>query len=163
MKNFCHAILCVVYCCVLSAQQSTQPLPPTQYQIKFIRHLLVSIGNSDRDPNISKMNIDGIVLLYGLNEQEAAAIEMAGRSFTSALTSFQRSRTAVVSGKETLTEADNASIMALSSKLDETVRSLASQILTSVRPERATLLRLQGDLLEKVTVNADRTSSKGGN
>lgn len=152
MKIVSHAILCAFYCCVLFAQHPIQP--PTQEQINFFRYLLMSIGSSDHDPKISKMNRDGIVLLYGLNEQEAKVLDSAGKSFASAMISFQRSKTAITSGKATLTDADRASIAVLSSQLDETIKNLANQILTSVRLERAVLLRLQGDLRERVTTNA---------
>jgi hypothetical protein len=48
-----------------------------------------------------------------------------------------------------ISSQDQAAIATLSANLDQSVAALANQILGSIRPERAALLRLQGDLVSR--------------
>ncbi len=102
------------------------------------------------------MNEDAVISLYGLNTQEAASVHSAGQSFAAALVSFQNQETNLLAGKTAMTDDDRAAVASLSAQLDQVVAAMANQVLSSVRPQTAILLRRQGDVIAQFTGTAQK-------
>lgn len=147
-------VLCAVMAAFLvSAQQQTAEAPS---HVAFIRHLLASIADPSHDPAVCKMNEENLVSLYGLDQQEAALLHSAGLSFAAAKLSFRTQEAAILFGKSEETATDRASIATLSGQFDRQMAEVASQFLNSVRPQAATLLRRQGDVIAQFTGAAQK-------
>ena len=138
---------------------SIAPLNPDE--LNFFRHLLITIGDPAHDPQMLKMNEDALATLYGLNQQEVSALHSAGLAFRLAIQIFRAEKAAITAGKATLAHQDVVAISAISSQLDHAVTNITNQMLRSIRPERAHLLRLQGNLVAKAIAGKVVIATKG--
>lgn len=137
---------------VALAQQATMPAAPaTPAEVDFVRYVLMSIASPERDPQVAKMNEDAFVRVFGLNQQEASILHSAGESFAAVLRDFQSQRQAVLAGKASVSQQDISQVNAVTAAFNQAITVLANQVLNSVRPEKAMLLRLQGDLVGEAT------------
>jgi acyl-coenzyme A thioesterase PaaI-like protein len=152
-----------------SAQQLTPPAA-TSDEIDFFHYLLISIADPAIDPNMAKQNEVSLVRLYGLNAEEAAAFHAAGERFASAMTDFRNKRRTILAGKVIPNAADEAALTAVSSELEHGIAASTNELLNSLSPGKAVLLRLQGHLIAQTSaaakakvVEANQSSVKGVN
>lgn len=155
MDRFLRSICWATLAASMALAQQPNQEPPNH--VAFVRHILTSIADPSHDPAICKMNEQAVVSLYGLNEQEAPSLHSTGQSFAAAIRAFRDQEATLLAGKTTLTDSDRASVASLSSQLDQTVASFIVQLLNSLRPQTATRLRQQADLVAQYT----ETGQKG--
>jgi len=154
----------------ISGQQLRQ-LPATSDEIDFFHYLLRSMADPAIDRNMAKQNESNIILEYGLDGQEAAAFHSAGQRFAADIDQFRKKRRTILAGKVIAGHADELALAAVSAELEERVASTTNQLLQLLRPGKAALLRLQGQLVgqataaakAKVFAEASQTNLKGAN
>jgi hypothetical protein len=115
---------------------------------KFLRFLLLNIASLDHSPDAIKAYEESLVLQFGLSTQESAAIHSAGQSLNTALAELRQSTKTLVS-KPVLAPADVAELTSLNMQREQTIWTLANQILNSVSATTATRLRSPGHILAK--------------
>jgi hypothetical protein len=152
-----------------SGQQLTQP-PATSDEVDFFHYLLTSIADPAIDPNSAKQNETNMIQQYGLNEQEATAFHAAGQQFASAMNDFRSKRRTILAGKVIPSATDEPALAAVSAELDQVISNATNQLLNSMRPGKAVLLRLQGQLTAQASavakakvLTANQSTAKGAN
>lgn len=165
--SFC-VCLCVLTLSSASGQQPIQPLA-TADEIDLFHSLLISIADPSIDPKMAKQNEIHMVLQYGLNEQEAAAFHSVGQWFASAMNTFRAKRRTILAGKTIPSSADELALAAVSEELEQGIASVTNQLLNSLRPGKAALLRSHSQFVGPATaaaraqILASQKDIKGGN
>lgn len=169
MKYLIGVSLCILTLLSASGQQLPQP-PATSDEIDFFHYLLISIADPAIDPNMARQNETNMILQYGLNSQEAAALHAAGQQFASAMNNFRSKRRTILAGKAIPSATDEPALVSVSTELEQGIANTTNQLLNLLRPGKAVLLRLQGQLAgqataaakAKVFADANQTNLKGG-
>ncbi|MGA3187628.1 MAG: hypothetical protein ABSF22_11030 [Bryobacteraceae bacterium] len=126
--------------------QTAQP-PATAAQLKYFRFMLLNVGSIDHSPDAIAAYESSLVVQFGLSAQESAAIHSAGQSLNALLTQLRQSTQALVAGKTSLTSADAATLASINTQREQTIASLANQILNSVSATTAARLRAPGNIM----------------
>jgi hypothetical protein len=126
--------------------QTAQP-PATAAELKFLRFLLLNVGSLDHSPDAIASYENSLVKQFGLSAQESTAIHSAGQTLNTALAQLRQSTQALVAGKTVLSPTDIATLQSLNAQREQTIESLANQILNSVSAITAARLRTPGHIL----------------
>jgi hypothetical protein len=140
MKTIMTLMVCLFTVPIARAQTDQTP---TAADIEFIHYFLSTFDDSK-------------AVLFGLNEQEAAAAKAAAKSYATALNTFAVGKAAVESGKQALSSEDQAATRALADTFTNTVTGLANRFFSTVRPERAAYLHLQAQLVERAAAGVKK-------
>jgi hypothetical protein len=127
---------------------TAQP-PASGEELIFLRFLLLNVASLDHSPDAIKAYEESLVLQFGLSTQESAAIHSAGQSLNTVLAELRQSTKTLVTGKPVLAPADVAELTSLNTQREQTISTLANQILNSVSATTATRLRSPGHILAK--------------
>lgn len=144
--------LVIVLLAGLCAAQTPQP-PATAEELQYFRFVLLNIASLDHHPSAVKAFEDLLVKQFDLNSSESAAIHAAGQALKPLLADNCRAGHALVIGKSVLSTADLAALRALDTQREQKIASLASQILSAVRPATAARLRAPGPIANRASKN----------
>jgi uncharacterized protein (DUF885 family) len=126
--------------------QATQP-PATPDELQYLSFMLMEVASIDHSPDAIH-NFGGLLVQqFGLSADEAVVIHTAGQTLNSLLQTLRQSQRSIMAGKTALSAADASALAALAAQRQELISTLANQILNSVRPGTANLLRAQGHVL----------------
>ena len=150
MKSLAGLCVLALLPCAIWAQSTPKSLT-TSNDVQYFRYLLNTLGNPEHDPELVKMQEEGFIALFGLNEQEAALLRSAALVYKTAMTSFKAKSLAITSEKASLSSRDRSSLKALAAEMDRTTAVTTEQMLNSVRPEVASRLRAAGDAVARAT------------
>jgi uncharacterized protein (DUF885 family) len=126
--------------------QSAQP-SATPDEVKYFTFVLMQVASLDHSPDGIRSFGVSFVQQFGLNADEATTVHSAGQTLNAFLQTLRRTQQSIMAGKATLSAADADALSALTTQRQELIASLANQILNSVRPATANLLRAQGGIL----------------
>jgi hypothetical protein len=87
-------------------------------------------------------------ILFGLNEEEAAAAERASKAYVSALNTSAAARELIRANKARLSPDDDRAVTSQSAQFDATAEQIALKFIAAIRPDRAAYLRHQARLVE---------------
>jgi hypothetical protein len=127
--------------------QTAQP-PATSEELKYLRFLLMQMGSAGHHPNAKAAFENNLIRQFGLNNQEAAVIRAAGQELQVVLQQLRPAVRAIVPDSTgRLSAWDKATLAALTAQREQKVEALANRILSQVRPQTASRLRLPGRIL----------------
>ncbi len=132
-----------------SAAPATAQPPATGDEMKFLRFLLLNVASLDHSPDSVKAYEDSFVMQFGLSPQESAAIHSAGQTLHTTLAELRQSTQTLVAGKTALGPSDVTALASLNAQREQTVATLANQILNAVSATTAARLRSPGHILAK--------------
>jgi hypothetical protein len=113
--------------------------------------MLMNLASLDHSPSAVTAFGNHLAPQFGLNSQESAQIQSAAQQLATLLLQIRASAATITAGKTVLSDADAASLAALSSQREQLITTLANQILNSVRPETAARLRMPGQIVAAAT------------
>jgi hypothetical protein len=151
MRHLCFAILLASGLCLAQPVGQTSQ-PATRDELKFLRFMLLNVASIDHSPDAVKTYETSLVMQFGLSVQESAAIHAAGQTLNPLLTQLRQSTQTLLAGKASLSTADAARLANLNMQREETIATLANQILTSVSPLTATRLRAPGHIMANASI-----------
>jgi len=125
--------------------------PATTDQLQYFRFMLMNLASLDHSPSAVTAFGNHLAPQFGLNSQESAQIQSAAQQLATLLLQIRASAATITAGKTVLSDADAASLAALSSQREQLITTLANQILNSVRPETAARLRMPGQIVAAAT------------
>ena len=132
--------------------QTSQP-PATPDEMQFLRFMLMNLGSIDHDQKAVAAYEDLLIKEFGLTTQESAYIHAQGQLLNAQLKQLRTQSQAVTSGKQNLSASDAAALTGLTNQREQTISTLANQILSTVRPETATRLRNPGHILANAGIH----------
>jgi len=125
----------------------TSPPAVSPQELRYLRFMLLNVASLDHDPKAIAAYEGSLVKLHGLSTQESAVIHSAGQTLHTALVQDRQSSRAIVAFRTTLLPSDLAALAALDAQREQTIATLANQILNSVSPATAARLRNAGHIL----------------
>jgi hypothetical protein len=146
MYRTCLAV--VLFSGLCQAQPNlTSPPAVSPQELRYLRFMLINVASLDHDPKAIAAYEDSLVKLHGLSTQDSAVIHSAGQTLHTALAQNRQSANAITAFRTTLLPSDLAALAALDAQREETIATLASQILNTVSPAVALRLRTAGHIL----------------
>jgi len=136
------AISLAVYARLVQGQQPAA----TKDELQYLRFLLMNMASVDAHPNSVKVFEDGLVKQLGLNAHETASIRAAGQEMNALLKQLQQAAKSIAPAKSRLTPASASALAALAEQREQRLEALANRILSQVRAETASRLRMPGRL-----------------
>jgi hypothetical protein len=121
---------------VVAQGVSSTPLNTTE--IRFVQHLLISVGNPEFDPKQCARNLGNLAILYGLTDQEKALLETSGEAYGASVKTFQAQRAAAYRGPGSQI---NSSLAAASAQMEQSVASLTNELVAGLSPQTAALVK----------------------
>jgi hypothetical protein len=118
----------------------------TTQQLDYFRFMLLNLGHLS-DPVAIQRFEKHLSLQFGLNQQEVAQIDSAGHQMRSLLDQIQQSLAAIPPGTAGASPSAATQVANLTAQREAMIATLTNQILSSVRPETAALLRTPGTIV----------------
>jgi hypothetical protein len=128
MYRTCLAVLLFSGLCQAQPPLTSPPAVSPQ-ELRYLRFMLLNVASLDHDPKAIAAYEDSLVKLHGLSTQESAAIHSAGQTLHTTLAQNRQAANAIIAGRSTLLPSDHAALAALDTQREQTVSTLASQIL----------------------------------
>jgi len=126
--------------------QTAQP-PATADELKYLRFLLLNVASLDHSPDAVAAYESALVLQFGFSTQESAVVHSAGQTMKTTLAQLRQSTQALLAGKTALSPTDIATLQSLNEQREQTIVTLANQILNSVSSLTASRLRAPGHIM----------------
>jgi hypothetical protein len=149
MRYLCLMIALTVGICsgqTAETAQAAQP-PATADELKYLRFLLLNVASLDHSAGAIAAYESSLVLQFGLSTQESAAVHSAGQTMKTTLAQLRQSTQALLAGKTSLSPIDIAALQSLNEQREQTIATLANQILNSVSSLTASRLRAPGHIM----------------
>lgn len=127
--------------------QGPTPSTVTQADVDFARFMLTELGDPNVSPKVVALYRYGLISQFGLNQQELGILDAAAATMKSSLLTMQANVHAITASKTALGASDLAALQNLDTAQNQVITSLASKILSSVRPESAARFRAAAQLV----------------
>ncbi len=148
MRYLALAVLLISSAFGQTAQTTqTAQAPATAAELKFLRFLLLNVASIDHSPDAIASYENSLVLQFGLSTQESSAIHSAGQTLNTTLAQLRQSTQSLLAGKTSLSVTDIAALQSINAQREQTIVTLANQILNSVGSLTASRLRAPGHIM----------------
>jgi hypothetical protein len=154
-NKFVRLAQCVLAALVAFGSASGQPAvsSATADELGYFRFLFMNVASFDnasdtlKTPEHTKSFEQHLTIALGINAQESAVIHAAAAAYGATLQRTAAVRNRITDGKTYLSPSDNAAIASLNAQVESELASQANWLLSSVRPETATRLRVPGHIV----------------
>jgi hypothetical protein len=143
----CIVILCGS--CSLVAQAVSPALSRTE--LLYFRGILERVANPNLGPSRTLPVENGIDTMFHFDTSEAAVFHSVVTQYSAFLSTALKTERALIS-KGALSVADQSTIASINTQRDQLVMTLTTQLLTSVRPLTAQLVRSYSGAMNAVAV-----------